>query len=348
MVNSDCAFEMEHGLGILTDGERILGIGYQVDAEPLEWVNSTRGLTLELRLVLGTPGLHMRKLILCVVWIVLALAARAESQTTASTTVSSSELGDIWVLGDSVAVGQHSSGFIPGGWREPFVAGLTAGHCHFRMVGSQTGNDTAALDAAGQQQHDGHSGTEIAAIDAGLDSWIGKSGSLTLHAQHPRFILLMIGTNDVHNGHSAGAGDRLARLISDIVAREPEARLIVSTILPNRAGHEAEREAFNQQVYQDVQTAKAAGGNIQFADIGDLIDPDTDMIDVLHPNAAGNAVIARGWQTAITDRAALAAPPHPQVRPAGHAAIISVAIAAAVVAIALTAFFINRRHRPAR
>jgi hypothetical protein len=36
IINFEAVFEQEHGIGMLTDGKRILGIGYQTDASPFE------------------------------------------------------------------------------------------------------------------------------------------------------------------------------------------------------------------------------------------------------------------------------------------------------------------------
>jgi hypothetical protein len=72
-------------------------------------------------------------------------------------------LGNVMPLGDSITKGAPA-----GAYRDPLFALLKNGGYTFKFVGSLTENPTAALTAAGQDRHEGHSGMGMCWIDEHL------------------------------------------------------------------------------------------------------------------------------------------------------------------------------------
>jgi lysophospholipase L1-like esterase len=214
-------------------------------------------------------------------------------------------------LGDSITDGAGSTG---GGYRAPLFAKLTNAGYAFTFVGSATNNATAALTAAGQTHHEGHSGYVIQSkdpTDAGAGSgragiadnanaWLGAGGA------NPNYILLMIGTNDVDlNYFPATQGNRLSNLISLISNKttglRPSANLIVAKIVPTTDATENLRVVtFNNAVAAAVAQHQALGERVTMVDMYAALQPNsTDLNDKLHPTDTGYAKMADVWLAGI-------------------------------------------------
>ncbi|MEA1950838.1 MAG: SGNH/GDSL hydrolase family protein [Planctomycetota bacterium] len=221
--------------------------------------------------------------------------------------VSGDVLCDIMPLGDSITAGY----FVDGGYRAPLFERLNVDGYSFRFVGTQSNWPTAALTAAGQQFHEGHSGYIIdgragdaprAGLYENMANWIGPGG-----ANRPDVILLMIGTNDMDFGDGYRVGEAPARLdslitlISDTTTGlEPDAKLLVASLTPSTdSTSEANIQAFNAQVPGIVDQHRAAGENVYFVDMYEALDPAADLGDWLHPNPSGYTKMGDIWNSAV-------------------------------------------------
>lgn len=174
---------------------------------------------------------------------------------------------------------------------------LTAAGFSFEFVGSQGGPEL---------RHEGHSGYTI-----GPDT--SKPGSLAdniatwIPDAKPDVILLLIGNNDYNT--KAGslpetAPERLATLLERICDLAPHATVIVSTVL-KIAAVEDYAGALNRTIPETVAKLRAAGRQVEFADLHNEVDlikgsqpnngPDSDFVDGTHLNSKGARKLADGW-----------------------------------------------------
>lgn len=208
------------------------------------------------------------------------------------------ELGNIMPLGDSITLGHGVQ--TGGGYRDPLYTQLTnAGHT-FQFVGTLSTLPSELLTSAGQQNHEGHGGY---VIEAGTSGREGIRDNITtyLGATDPDLILLMIGTNDVDLGYELDtAMERLGGLLTDIATLEPNAHTIVANLVPFRTtrGRVDPTIAYNAGVPGLVAAHQGMGHNVSFLDMHSFLGND-DLVDALHPNAAGYDKMATVWSSGI-------------------------------------------------
>jgi lysophospholipase L1-like esterase len=190
----------------------------------------------------------------------------------------------IMPLGDSITEGTQ----VPGGYRIGLWQRLAAAGYRNDFVGTQF-NGPAAL---GDHDHEGHPGWRIDQIDASITGWLRTTG--------PRTVLLHIGTNDVlQNYNLAGAPGRLSTLVDHITATTPDADVFVATIIPlASAGQEAAARTFNAAVPGIVQSKVNAGKRVHLVDMHAALTA-ADLIDGVHPTAAGYDKMAATWYAAL-------------------------------------------------
>jgi len=190
----------------------------------------------------------------------------------------------IMPLGDSITDGVQTPGgyriglwqrFVAGGYREDFVGSLS--------------NGPAAL---GDHDHEGHSGWRIDQIDANIVSWLRNTT--------PHTVLLHIGTNDIlQNVDVANAPNRLSGLIDHITATAPTAEVFVATIIPlANSGQEQAVQRYNAAIPGIVQGKVAAGKHVHLVDMHSALTA-ADLVDGVHPTAAGYDKMATVWFTAL-------------------------------------------------
>lgn len=208
-------------------------------------------------------------------------------------------------LGDSITEGFGSSG---GGYRvELFRQAVRAGKS-ITFVGTLQNGPTGNIE--GQpfpRRHQGHGGFTI---DSG-PGHNGISGSITNNALdmfHPNIVLLMIGTNDINgNIDVQNAPTRLGNFIDAITSRAPESLVVVATIVPVIQGGTNQRViAYNQGVKAAVETRAEAGKHVILLDNYDAIFTRANwqsqlMVDNLHPNDPGYAVLGQSFFAAIEE-----------------------------------------------
>jgi lysophospholipase L1-like esterase len=203
-------------------------------------------------------------------------------------------------LGDSITEGYLPSG-ANGGYRvELFRQAVRAGK-NITFGGSQMNGPTTVESRSFPRRHEGRGGYTIDS-DAGHN---GISGSITDQAianYRPHIVLLMIGTNDINGNVDVGnAPARLGRLIDDITTDAPAALVVVASIIPvNNSGTNQRVQTYNAALPGLVATRAAAGKHVVFLDnyAAFAQDPNyrtTLMVDSLHPNEAGYAVLGRSF-----------------------------------------------------
>jgi lysophospholipase L1-like esterase len=218
--------------------------------------------------------------------VALTVALTALGATTSAGVAGAESNGGVRVmpLGDSITEGTQ----VPGGYRIGLWQRVVAGGFRVDFVGSQF-NGPASL---GDHDHEGHPGWRIDQIDANITGW--------LQATAPHTVLLHIGTNDVlHNFNLAGAPARLSTLIDHITAAVPSAEVFVATIIPlASAGQEAAGRTFNAAIPGIVQRNVSAGKHVHLVDMHSVLTA-ADLIDGIHPTAAGYDKMAATWYSAL-------------------------------------------------
>lgn len=141
------------------------------------------------------------------------------------------------------------------------------------------------------QSHEGHSGWTIQQID----NIVQNNNALGVN---PNIILLHIGTNDMYGSDPANADKRLGTLIDHITAKQPNALLVVSNIIPLAILATAEVPKYNAKIPAVLNSRIQAGKNIIFVDQYTGF-PTSELADQVHPNSAGYARMANKWYAAI-------------------------------------------------
>ncbi len=265
----------------------------------------------------------MPKIIPSTYWIATVLAIFLIPVPKAS---SGTAIGEILPLGDSITEGAHGTG---GGYRARLYLLLNNAGDQFKFVGSATNNSTAALSAAGQNHHEGHSGYRIDQIDGNLTGlvssapvadnsngghWLDGGNGTGRVAIFPDLILLHIGSNDASMGRTAAQMQALLEsLLAKIKSNRPNAHVIVASLIPrtNNANFEAIQMEYNSGIPAIVA---AKGANFHFLDMHSVLNAG-DLADGLHPNQGGYDKMADAWAATLHSVA--------QVEPLSLAAAVS-------------------------
>jgi lysophospholipase L1-like esterase len=184
-------------------------------------------------------------------------------------------------LGDSITEGTQ----IPGGYRIGLWQRLASAGYRVDFVGTQF-NGPAGL---GDHDHQGHPGWRIDQIDAGVTGW--------LRTTTPRTVLLHLGTNDIlQNYNVSGAPGRLSTLIDRITSTVPSADVFVATIIPlANPGQETAARNYNAALSTIV---RSKGSRVHLVDMHAALTT-ADLIDGVHPTAAGYDKMAATWYAAL-------------------------------------------------
>jgi lysophospholipase L1-like esterase len=216
----------------------------------------------------------------------------------------------IWTVGDSL-----TSGFTAAGaYRTSLYSALTQTGESVNLVGSSTNDASAALTAAGQTRHDGHSGWFIAdTASSSIDN--GKGIYENVQSWHssipsPEVILLMIGTNDLNRNNSATtASNRFALLLSRLEGLNPAARIIVGSV-PKASETNSYKDAsvtnlnasinsYNSAISSVVSAHANGGKNVEFLDVNAAMTLADLGSDGLHFTQAGYDKLGGLWANAV-------------------------------------------------
>ncbi|WP_410639129.1 ricin-type beta-trefoil lectin domain protein [Amycolatopsis sp. lyj-346] len=218
-------------------------------------------------------------------WLAAATAVLAAGALLPGTATAASNGGvRVMPLGDSITEGTQ----VPGGYRIGLWQRVTAGGYQVDFTGSQS-NGPATL---GDRDHEGHPGWRIDQIDANIAGWLRTST--------PHTVLLHIGTNDILQNHDvARAPDRLSGLVDHITATAPDAEVFVATITPlSGDARESAVRTFNAAIPGIVQRNRNAGKHVHLVDMHAALTT-AELIDGVHPTAAGYDKMAAAWYTAL-------------------------------------------------
>lgn len=206
----------------------------------------------------------------------------------------------IMPLGDSITLG------INGGYRAPLYHRLASSLSGrpIDFVGTATNGGVGGLP---EREHEGHGGYRINDIIENLDGdnqRYGNNGGYWLSGHpsrgpiYPDLILLHIGTNDVPSIDQYEMLDRLETLLYKLTSMRPNARVLVSDLVPRADVRESRSEAYNAMIPSLVSRFQAMGRKVSFVDMHDKVSVN-DLYDSLHPNDAGQAKMAVVWEAAI-------------------------------------------------
>jgi lysophospholipase L1-like esterase len=189
-------------------------------------------------------------------------------------------------LGDSITFGLGTSDL--GGYREPLWHKIEADNWNIRFVGSVQSGPKTLLERADE----GHPGWRIDQISAKIVPW--------LQATQPQIILLHIGTNDIIQGATPElAESRLHYLLNQITVTDPSATVIVAQIIPlERLHRDPAIVAFNNTIPALVHTFDMQGKHVSYVDMYRTV-PRSDLVDGIHPDAQGYALMADVWYHAL-------------------------------------------------
>jgi lysophospholipase L1-like esterase len=189
----------------------------------------------------------------------------------------------IMPLGDSITYGDGIPSY--GGYRNLLGALLASDGYIFDFVGSQKSAEDVLPDA----DNEGHPGWRISNIKDAIDSegW--------LETYQPDIILLHIGSNDLRYGNENYASDKLSVLLDDILARLPEAHIIVAQIIRTRWGSDAKHRFYNDAI-PGVVASK--GPRVSVVDMRDTLSKG-DFTTLYHPSPKGYDKMAHAWESAI-------------------------------------------------
>lgn len=193
-------------------------------------------------------------------------------------------------LGDSITVGIDGIHTLDGlaGYRKPLWDGLAAAGHQVAFVGSQE----TGLGVTGDwdRHHEGHGGYRLDQLDTEIPRWIAAS--------RPDVILLLAGINDVGSLASTETGAaRFRNLLQDIRTADPHILTLVSPLTPvTDTALAAGVAALNVRLPSEVDQARMGGQRVVWCPIvGGALVAATDLVDGVHPNAAGYAKLAAGW-----------------------------------------------------
>jgi hypothetical protein len=203
-------------------------------------------------------------------------------------------------LGDSLTEGDSQ-----GAYRQPLFAMTVAARQPIMFVGSMSNGPDTVSGLPFPRDHEGHSGYYIDA-EHHPDINIADLVDDAIATHEPHIILLMIGTNDVIRAHFPDSAERLAGLVDQILAAAPGALLVVARIPP--AGEPSDNpdvETYNAAIGPMVAARADAGANVMAVDMYApfIAVPDYAtalLVDNVHPNPEGDAIVAATWYDAIS------------------------------------------------
>lgn len=188
-------------------------------------------------------------------------------------------------LGDSITEG---TGY-PGGYRIELFAKAVADNKTITFVGSLSNGPNTVSTVAFPKFHEGHYAWTIRQVDDLIpDPALNPT---------PHIVLLHLGTNDVNQDMNAGAPERLGSLIDQIIAKLPNALIVVAKVIP-QPGKASGITAYNNALPQIIQSRAGAGKHVILVDQFTGF-PSSELGDGVHPNQAGYMRMAGVWYTAI-------------------------------------------------
>ncbi|PBP20052.1 lipolytic enzyme [Diplocarpon rosae] len=185
-------------------------------------------------------------------------------------------------LGDSITYGFEEA---PGNsYRKFLQCSLKTSGVPVQYVGSHSNGD---WDNA---ENDGYVSQEITKI--------GESAAWILEQKPPpNVVLLHAGTNDIlHSVDVANAPKRLGELIDKVISATGASVLIAQIISlgGEYTQYNAALKTYNDALPAIVDARVAQGKNVGIVDLSNIV-PASDLVDGIHPRAAGYRKMAPVW-----------------------------------------------------
>lgn len=170
-------------------------------------------------------------------------------------------------------------------WDQLFAAGMTDS---IDLVGSMTNNpqNCQSADPNWDLGHEGHSGyLAINIANDLLEGWLA--------AAQPDIVQFMLGTNDVFQGRTLDAIlAAYTRIVELSRASNPSMKIIVDTVIPLPMNNQP-IVALNDAIPAWAEGLNSTESPIFVADVYNFPYPSTDLRDGVHPNDAGDEIIAQ-------------------------------------------------------
>ncbi len=193
----------------------------------------------------------------------------------------------IMPLGDSITQGNYRYN----SYRRPLWHRLKeAGH-RVNFVGSMTRNHIAGPpDGDFDRDHEGHWGWTVNQILDRLDGWAREARA--------DVALIHLGTNDLFKGDDPETIAReLGQVIETLRAANPRVAIFLAELIPAR-GSEPAYVAVNARI-RELASMATGDSPVVIVDMFTGFDPDAHTYDGVHPNAAGEALLAARWFAAL-------------------------------------------------
>ena len=199
----------------------------------------------------------------------------------------------IFPLGDSITGGRN------GHWsyRRDLEAALLDAGCSFDFVGTLSGPSTGPGAPLLDRDNDGHSGLRTDQIRTRLHNWLPGN-------EHD-WALIHAGTNDVlqDTGISA-ARTNISQIIDLLRGANPNVGILLAQIIPNLPENEAKVVALNDEIVSLAAQKSTPNSPVIVVDQYSGYDTFADNYDQIHPNDAGEAILAQRWFDALLPRIA--------------------------------------------
>jgi lysophospholipase L1-like esterase len=214
----------------------------------------------------------------------------------------------VWTLGDSITWGYT----YPGGYQTELYVDLTAAGYSVNYLGTKDDDGSALLDSVGQNWQSGFNGATTSFLRnnlTGLDTsdiYASPAGGYWLTTNNignPDYILLDAGACDLEDGVSpASALASLGLLLDKLTALRPEAKIIVSNLIPSTYTATLQNltaNEYNPYVPGLIAAKAASGESVSFVDQFDNVSTNQLIADRLHPTPAGYNDMGDEWALAV-------------------------------------------------
>ena len=203
------------------------------------------------------------------------------------------ETVQILPLGDSITRGRNDHW----SYRRDLEAALLEAGCEFNFVGTQSGPATGPGAPLSDRDNEGHSGLRTDQIRARLPNWLPGNGH--------DWALVHAGTNDVLQGTSISAArTNLSQIIDRLRGENPDVGILLAQIIPNLPANESAVVALNDEIASLAAQKSTAQSPVIVVDQYSGYNTFNHNYDQIHPNNAGEAIMATRWFDALLPRIA--------------------------------------------
>jgi acyl-CoA thioesterase I len=196
-------------------------------------------------------------------------------------------------LGDSITRGRidHWS------YRRDLEAALTDAGCSFNFVGTENGPSSGPGAPLVDRDNEGHSGLRTDQIRARMHNW--------LPGNDHDWALIHVGTNDVLQGTSISAArTEISKIIDKLRGANPNVGILLAQVIPNLPANEAAVAALNDEIASLAVQKDTPASPVIVVDQYSGYSTFSQNYDQIHPNDAGEAIMAERWFAALHPRIA--------------------------------------------